>query len=793
MEINQSCITVQNLTFTYPNRKKPALSALNLSVQAGEFIVLCGTSGCGKTTLLRQMKPALAPYGERTGNIYFGDTPISELNEHDAAAKIGFVMQNPENQIVTDKVWHELAFGLENLGLNTSSIRLRVAEMASFFGIQSWFHKSVAELSGGQKQILALASVMVMQPDLLILDEPTGQLDPIAAADFLGTVNKINHELGVTVILTEHRLEEALPLADRAVIMEDGKILCEGTAKEAGETLRSLHHSMFAAMPVPMRVWAEAENPLPCPLTVKEGRRWLSRMTETKKPFVISEDTSDIENGQPLVEMEEVWFKYGKELPDVLKGLTWQAYPGEMTAILGGNGTGKTTALSLMAGLNKPNRGKVKMQGMDIKNISPDKLYRDLVGVLPQNPHSLFASKTVREELAEMFPAGEGTKSERQQKLSETASLCQIEALMDFHPHDLSGGEAQRTALAKILLRNPRILLLDEPTKGLDADFKNNFAGILKKLAKKGAAVVIVSHDIEFCAEHADRCSLVFDGTIIASDSPGAFFSENSFYTTAANRMARNILPKAVTAGDIAEALTGTKPFISEEERINKNESGKLKKQEREDNQKSDEYQANEQDQPNPVDPVGRKKSSPAVQEALFHAASSYHKPSVQHFMTAAIVFLVIPFTIWFGVFILEDRKYYFISLLIILETMLSFAFVFENRRRAARELVILAVMCAIGAAGRAAFFMLPQFKPSLAIVIIAGAAFGKEAGFFVGAVTMFVSNMFFGQGPRGKCLRSDLPAFLPEPYLKKRSFGGAGLLCVHLGDLRQSWSMEVL
>ena len=734
MEVAKPGITVQDLTFTYPGRKKPALSCINLSVKAGEFIVLCGSSGCGKTTLLRQMKPALAPWGKRTGTIYFHNMPISELDERDAAARIGFVMQNPENQIVTDKVWHELAFGLENLGLNKSSVRLRTAETASFFGIQSWFHKDVAELSGGQKQILTLASVTAMQPDLLILDEPTGQLDPIAASDFLGTVKKINRELGVTVILTEHRLEEALPPADRVVVMDGGKILCEGTAEEAGEKLRSMHHRMFAAMPVPVRVWAETETTMPPPITIREGREWLSRMTETNTPHAIPDDIVHTNTGKPLVELEEVWFKYGKELPDILKGLTWQAYPGELTAILGGNGTGKTTALSLIAGLNKPYRGKVKIQGKDIQKISSHQLYQGLLGVLPQNPQNIFASKTVREELEEMFSESRKIRKEKQQKINEIADLCQIGELMDFHPHDLSGGEAQRTALAKILLRNPRILLLDEPTKGLDAEFKMMFAGILKKLAKDGAAVIIVSHDIEFCAEYIDRCSFVFDGKVIASDSPRSFFSGNHFYTTAANRMSHNILHRVITAEDIVTALTGKKSLAGGKCNYNEQKRNQDGKQ----NYDEQEHIHNEREKRNP----------PADGESSLHIAASSHKPSVRVLIAAAIMLFLIPFTIWFGIFILEDRKYYFVSLLIMIETMLSFALVFENRRRGARELVLLAVLCAIGVAGRTAFFMLPQMKPMLAMVIIAGIAFGKEAGVLVGAVTAFVSNMFFGQGP---------------------------------------------
>ena len=227
-------LTIRDVTFYYPENETPVIEHLSLSIREGDFFVLCGRSGCGKSTLLRQVKPQLAPHGIKSGNILFGGTPLTELDDRESASKIGFVQQSPDNQIVTDKVWHELAFGLESLGLDTPTIRRRVAEMAYFFGIQNWFYKNVSELSGGQKQLLNLASVMVMQPKILILDEPTSQLDPIAASDFLATLKKINRELGTTIILTEHRLEEALSLADHAAVMERGRLLCEGSVKDIG-------------------------------------------------------------------------------------------------------------------------------------------------------------------------------------------------------------------------------------------------------------------------------------------------------------------------------------------------------------------------------------------------------------------------------------------------------------------------------------------------------------------------------------------------------------------------------
>ena len=709
----EACIACNGLTFTYPGRGTPALRGIDLAVQPGEFVVLCGPSGCGKTTLLRQMKPSLAPHGTHGGELFFEGKPLSALSKRDAAANIGFVMQNPDHQMVTDKVWHELAFGLESLGYDTETIRLRTAEMASFFGMQAWFYEDVKALSGGQKQLLALASVMALQPSLLILDEPTSQLDPIAAAEFLGNLGKINRELGVTIILTEHRLEEALPLASRAVVMEQGRVVCQGSPAEVGIALRG--QGMFAAMPVPMRVWASVDSSPPCPITVREGRAWLSGM-EIKNEMVASEDLPH--SGKPAIELRNAWFKYEKNGPDVLKGLSFKSYPSELTCILGGNGTGKTTALSVLAGLHRPYRGQVSVSGS--------------IAMLPQNPQLLFAAKTLREDLRELLSERKLSKQEKQMRLDEITTLCRLEGLLECHPYDLSGGEQQRAALAKVLLLEPQILLLDEPTKGLDAEYKAVFAEILRGLCHAGKTLVMVSHDLEFCAEYADRCALFFDGNIVTENPPRAFFSGNSFYTSAANRMARHVLPGAVTANDIIAALGGAPtlpPDLPASLPAHDDSDGE------DDHEQSEAAEA----------PLTEQEESPS--EVSRHTAKKQKLPR-RTFAAAVMILLAIPLTIAAGNLLFDGRKHLMVSLLIIIETMLPFLFLFERRKPQARELVIIAVLSAIAVAGRAVFFMLPQFKPVTALVIVAGIAFGGEAGFFVGAVTGFVSNLFFSQGP---------------------------------------------
>ena len=268
-------IEINNSGFAYPDSSQKVLEHVNLNIQEGTLNVICGRSGCGKSTLLRQLKTVLSPAGKAEGHILYRGKSLDEIDHRTQSQEIGFVMQNPDNQIVTDKVWHELAFGLESLGCDNSTIRLRVAEMASYFGIHQWFYKNVSELSGGQKQLLNLASVMALHPSLLILDEPTSQLDPIAASDFLETVKKINRDIGTTVILTEHRLQDIIPYADKVFVMDQGTVFLEGTPREIGENLGREKHSMFLSMPVPMQIYAETDSKERCPLTVSEGRRWL--------------------------------------------------------------------------------------------------------------------------------------------------------------------------------------------------------------------------------------------------------------------------------------------------------------------------------------------------------------------------------------------------------------------------------------------------------------------------------------------------------------------------------------
>lgn len=578
-------LVVEGLTFRYPQGARLALAGVSFEARPGSFTVVCGRSGCGKSTLLRHCKTALSPHGERAGRVLWDGAPLEDVDERSQAAQIGFVQQQPDNQIVTDTVWRELAFGLENLGVASDAIRRRVAEMASFFGIHSWMDMSVFELSGGQKQLLNLAAVMVLQPSLLVLDEPTAQLDPIAAMEFLNTLRRINRELGTSVVISEHRLEEVLPLADRVLVLEEGRVVCHDDPHAACCALAASGCETAIGFPAPAQAYFGVEG-VPAdasalPLTVREGRLWLEghltvtpladgvgsdgRTTCPAPASSASPSTGERAAGRALapsvsrrsvdaiLELSDVWFRYEKHAPDVLSGLSLTVERGTWHGIMGGNGAGKSTALGVAGGLIRPYRGSVRFDGRALARWPERDRYRGNIGVLPQNPQTLFVARTVEDDLAQML-IDVSDESDGARRIDRVCELTEISDLIDRHPFDLSGGEQQRVALAKVLLSRPRLLLLDEPTKGLDGPYKRRLARILHRLQDEGVTILMVSHDVEFCARAVDCCSLLFNGSVVSTEPVRAFFAGNSFYTTSTSRMARHLVPGAIVPEDVIHA-----------------------------------------------------------------------------------------------------------------------------------------------------------------------------------------------------------------------------------------------
>ncbi|WP_342438510.1 ATP-binding cassette domain-containing protein [Paenibacillus sp. FSL L8-0436] len=567
-------IAAEGFSFRYPDAERDTLHELSFTIEEGEFVVLLGPSGCGKTTLLRHLKRELAPVGLHSGSISYQGKPLTELPAETAAGDIGIVFQNPDAQIVMDTVWHELAFAMENMGYPPSVMRSRLAEIAGLFGLEPLLYKSVHELSGGQKQLLNLASVLLLQPKLLLLDEPTSQLDPVAAREFIQTLQRLNEELSMTVIISEHRLEEVLPLADRVLMLEDGVLQAQDTprgfVRGAGQGPNASHQ---AYLPTASRLFLalspEASSvPLESiPLTVREGKRWLhshaaaapagatassgSHSAAGVHPPVTADCATASQDGAasrftgeanaaaPLLSCREVTFRYEKDGPEVLRKLTLSLHRGELLAIMGGNGAGKSTLLHVLGGLVKPQRGKVG-SAKGLKS-----------GLLAQNPLLYFSYDTVAEELRHMARYAGMSPEEEKREIEALLDVFQLHQVLDSHPHDISGGQQQKLALAMVMLLKPGVLLLDEPTKGLDPGAKEKLAALLRQLLEQGISIIIVTHDVEFAAKYATRCAMLFDGSITAEGTPAEFFSSNYFYTTVVNRMVRDLLPQALTLEDV--------------------------------------------------------------------------------------------------------------------------------------------------------------------------------------------------------------------------------------------------
>ncbi len=546
LRLYMNILDVNNLIFRYPNADHDALSSVSFSVKKGELLCITGPTGSGKSTLLKCIKRELTPLGVMSGDIMINGKDINDKSLKESASETGYVCQFPEQQIVCDKVWHELAFGLENLGTPQNVMRRRIAEIASFFGIDGLFDKNTSELSGGQKQLLNLASVMVMEPDILLLDEPVSQLDPLAASGFLREIVRLNRDLGTTVIISEHCTEEILPFADRLMIVENGGITHIGTPRAvAGEIGKD--DRLMQAMPAAARLYAMLGSGASCPLSVKEGHEYiLENYNADVKKNQNGKDLKDHPLSSPALEFSEVFMHYDKTGPDVLHDLTFKVYENEIMCLLGGNGSGKTTLLSVAAALNKPYSGTVKLFGKKLKDYKKQELRSGLISYLPQDVQTVFLHNTVREEL-------DG---------SDISSFpFDLTRFFDRHPYDLSGGEQEILALAVVLKSKAKLLLADEPTKGLDPASKLVLADIFKKLKESGVTILTVTHDTEFAALVSDRCALLFRGEIMSTDVPDIFFNENRFYTTPAARMARGVYENAVTVEKIAEfcRLNGSK------------------------------------------------------------------------------------------------------------------------------------------------------------------------------------------------------------------------------------------
>ncbi len=834
-------IELKKLSFRYSGEDKEVLSDIDLAIEEGGFYVICGASGSGKSTLLRQLKTSLQPVGQRSGRILYYGRDLEEVSQYTQSAKIGFVFQNPDTQIVTDKVWHELAFGLESIGMPQDMIRVRVAEMASYFGIQNWFYQSTDTLSGGQKQLLNLASVMVMHPKVLLLDEPVSQLDPIAAADFMATVHKLHAEFGITVIMAEHSLEEVAAYVDEVIFMKEGRLIAKGKMEELGNILETHDPSMEEILTVPMQIARGYEKLQKkkedtafttndrIPYTVALGQKWMAQRFPLAKqeeikgfPFTKQEETEKFAfakqeeaqrflgakqeeagrftsvkqkekkslpakdpkkqnrgkrsfDGKKIpfaIQCTELCYHYPQADVDVVDHLSLFVEEGAIFALMGGNGSGKTTTLHLLGGLLKPQKGTIEFFGRSLAKYKEKELRNGILGVLPQDPTTLFVRKTVEEDLYEVLEEQNQIKTffgeTRQEIWQNVIALLGIEDLLKKHPYDLSGGEQQKAALAKVLLRQPAILLLDEPTKGLDAGSKKRLGELLVGLSQKKVTILMVSHDIEFCAKYATKTGLFFDGNIASMQDTKEFFVENHFYTTAANRMCRNYFPDVVTVQDAIRVCTDTDIEDCNEFVLKEVEQEKAV-QEKNNQNKSEQDHAwpSCQAEGTAIGKISGNKNeisgkasvqnsdSDAVTERTTkeriatERENSKHSVDTKQILSVVLTELIgIPLCIAIGFFFFGDRKYLFISMMTAVLSCIPFWTSLSRGKYSAKKVVLIAVLVAIATAGRSVFFMFPGIKPMAAVVIVTGISLGAEAGFLTGSLTMLLSNMLFGQGP---------------------------------------------
>lgn len=546
-------IKVVNFNFEYALAKKRSLININLAINSGDFITIAGDSGSGKTTLLRQFKPELWPVGKREGQILFEGQSISELAKRQSAQSIGMVFQNPDDQLVMDNVIQELAFSLENIDVPADVIQQRIAELVSFLGLQEILYEDVHNLSGGQKQMVNLAAVLILRPKLLILDEPTAQLDPIATKEFISLLNRVHDELGIAIVMSEHILDDVLPLSNKLWILKQGELMADGPTTAVLKQLWTEPHLRNFIPDVPflfLNQQIAAQLPVAdLPLTVLTGRE-LMQQGHVKVQADAKSRISHDENGV-VAKLSHLSFEYDKNGHYILDDLNLSVHQQDWLAIIGKNGTGKTTLLKAIMGFITLRRGSIRLLDKKLATWTKktDQFYRE-VSYLSQTPSDYFSYDTVQEEYEERAKQlNAATPAEAAQNMMRDMTIDQI---ANRNPHDASGGEQQLIALGLLLMSNPKLLLLDEPTKGLDPIRRQKLGDILqKRQTDQNLTIIMVSHDMNFSAQFANRCALLFDGKLVAQAEPHQFFADNFFYTTTVNRLLRYQLPNVIERGEV--------------------------------------------------------------------------------------------------------------------------------------------------------------------------------------------------------------------------------------------------
>lgn len=511
---------IKHLSFQYAMAEKEALRDISMEIGEGTLTLLTGPSGSGKSTLLRHLKKELMPAGRRSGSIWYKGTDLKQLEPERSAAEIGYLFQNPSHQMVMDTVWHEIAFGLENLGTPYGQMKRTVAEIVNYCNLQRIYDRPVCDLSGGEKQLVNLAALAAMHPKVLLLDEPAAWLDPAGKKSFLAMVEMLQKEFQMTIVMASHDLEDIMEKADQCIFLKDGQILAEGTPVHAAEKLWEQGKDMEAFLPQTIRLSKRIKG-------TPDFSMASLRRTMQKVPYEIIYRKECKVSGDLVLKVRGMYA--GCQEREILKNFSMDLRQGEFLAVLGANGSGKTTLLKCISGQMKRS-GKVRMKGR--------------CAVLPQEAELLFAKDRLGDDLKENM-------REEPRQLEEYIDLFGLREQLGRHPYDLSGGQQQMAALIKVLMADPDILMLDEPTKGMDRFHKMKLGRILKILCSRGKSILCVTHDMEFAAAFADRAGMMFDGKLEGTESPRDFFTGNYFYTTTAAKITRDMPKPAVLPEEV--------------------------------------------------------------------------------------------------------------------------------------------------------------------------------------------------------------------------------------------------
>jgi energy-coupling factor transport system ATP-binding protein len=506
-------ITFDNFSYTYPNATQPAVRNVSIQLRPSSFTLVVGKSGAGKSTFLRCIN-GLVPHftgGHVEGRLRVFDLDPIAVGPQTMSQQVGFVLQDPEAQFVMDTVEDEIAFALENAALPRPDMRLRVEETLDLLDLEPLRNRKLETLSGGERQRVAIASVLALRPRLLILDEPTSQLDPKSAEDVLNALTRLNSDLGLTILLSEHRLERVLPFVDAIIELAQS----DDAARDSNARIGS-PREMLASLDwvPPVTALAKELRWHPLPVTVKEGRAFSVEWMRTQTTSEVDSRSKTI-SAQPLIELSQIEAAYDQQ--NVLKNVSLNVNAGEVVVVLGRNGSGKTTLLKCMVGLHKPKRGEIRIEGKNISHQTTSQICKH-IGYLPQDPNVLLFSDTAYDELAL-------TLRNHRESVSESRVLEMLTALglsdkAKTYPRDLSSGERQRVAFGAIAITMPKALLLDEPTRGLDYAAKKTLVSMLRKWQTAGTAIVLVTHDVEFAAEIATQVVVLSHGEVISEGDP---------------------------------------------------------------------------------------------------------------------------------------------------------------------------------------------------------------------------------------------------------------------------------